>query len=769
MNTSEPDMSRSNPKRVGLFLNTPPAPSAIHESGKMVYQSLLFSDAYELDYLEVTPTSRLIPNNYDFYFFNYHISDMGWLDTKSLRHLSAPKITLVLEVLPNQPFFWCPADDFDAYCVLDPTMNVVDKRVYAMPRTLEVPAAIAPYHEPEIPVIGSFGFATPGKGFETLVDAVNREFEQAIVRINIPKMIEVNENHAWKFHKRDHTEYLRELCEKVAKPGVKVVVTQDFMTKDELIDWCAQNTLNCFLYSRFQPGLAATTDQAISSGRPLAVSTNQTFRHIHRYIQPYPLRGLRESIATSQPQVLQMQKDWHPANFSRRFEEVLADLGLFSGSESKQAKVSGEDFNPSPDSLELQVREPAIETVTESMPEPRRTLLTEVRARLSLKYRLRKVMKLELPVAPKLKLDESGTLKRELAEVRRVFHYFSEVGPRESLAQIVEERRGVNTVLLVSHKVRQRGTHEYGENIADALRKSSEYSFLYLECSHERELRAAIARTSPSAIIYNYDSKVMAWLTGQVTRKHKVPQFCIMHEVTQEEADRATQEVFDYYLCPDPTLEEHAPFVFKTARLIPPYLNYQWNPDIVTIGSFGFGAGDKGFERLVSLVQEQFDEARIRLHMPFDEVVDKQGQEALATAERCRSLVTKAGIQLDINHEFLTRQELLDFLAGNTLNAFLYDTSRARGIASTTDFALAVQRPIAVNRCPAFRHLNSATPSVLIEDATLTQIIGNGIAPLVPLYNDWSEARFIMCYERILDSVLPESHQVTSSEICAAS
>ena len=329
MNARTSQTSAIARKPLGLFLNTPPAPSAIHESGKMVYRSLLLSDRYELDYVEVGPTATLISGKYDFYFFNYHISEMGWLETKRLRDLPGLKITLVLEVLPNQPFFWCPADDFDAYCVLDPTMNVADKRVYALPRPLDVPDAVAPYREPEVPVIGSFGFATPGKGFEMVVDAVNREFEQAIVRINIPTMIEVNENHAWKFHKRNLTDHLRELCEKVAKPGVQVVVTQDYMKKDDLINWCAQNTLNCFLYSRYQPGLAATTDQAISSGRPLAVSTNEPFRHIHRYIQPYPFQGLRESIATSQPQVLRMQQDWHPKNFARKFEEVLEDFGLF--------------------------------------------------------------------------------------------------------------------------------------------------------------------------------------------------------------------------------------------------------------------------------------------------------------------------------------------------------------------------------------------------------------------------------------------------------
>jgi len=172
---------------------------------------------------------------------------------------------------------------------------------------------------------------------------------------------------------------------------------------------------------------------------------------------------------------------------------------------------------------------------------------------------------------------------------------------------------------------------------------------------------------------------------------------------------------------------------------------------------------------LVSLVQQEFDEARIRLHIPFDDVDDRNGYHALAIAERCRSLVTKAGIKLDINHEFLSRQELLDFLAGNTLNAFLYNTHQVQRISSAVDVALAVQRPIAVNRCEAVRHLKSAAPSIFIENASLTQIIEDGIAPIIPFYNDWSEARFIMCYKQILDGALAKRQEISSSKIYAAS
>jgi hypothetical protein len=317
----------------GLFLNTPKADSSIYESGVMIYDNLVRSDRYTLDYQEIDKNNRDIPDTYDFYAFNYHFRDMGWLDTKQIGRLPGLKLTFVLEVSPGNPFILLPGDDFDAYCVLDPTIDLPDKRVYAFPRALEAPPGLEPYANPEIPVIGTFGFLTRGKGYDQVVGAVSREFDKAVVRINIPEGKDVEP--LWK--RRFKMYLLRRSIEKVRNPGTEVRITEHYMTKPELIAWCSQNTLNCFLYDRDLPGLAATTDQCIVSGRPLAVSDNETFRHILKYIKPYPRRSLKESIAVSGAEVRKMQEDWSVGNFARRFEEVLEDFGLPGGHEIKLA------------------------------------------------------------------------------------------------------------------------------------------------------------------------------------------------------------------------------------------------------------------------------------------------------------------------------------------------------------------------------------------------------------------------------------------------
>ena len=521
---------------------------------------------------------------------------------------------------------------------------------------------------------------------------------------------------------------MAELCKKVAKKGIEVIVTNEYMTKEELINWCSQNTLNCFLYNRNQPGLSATTDQAISSGRPLAISNNPTFRHIHPYIKPYPYQSLKESINHSQSQVLKIQNDWHPLNFARQFEKVLNDNQF----------IVNQDIDTKNKLIQLQSIQYRQSTVVFHW------LIAKI------KGKTKKILK-DLGFK-----DKNTGFEDKNINFIPVSSSILETPPfAEVNNKFIDKITAENTILIVSHNQQSCGIYQYGINITRALQKSSRYSFIHVECSNEQELEECVISNNPSVVIYNYYPQTMPWLNSQITKKYKFVQMGIMHEVTQEGSDNATSEMFDYHLCPDPTLIVNNSNVVKVPRLIPPYINSTTLPNIITIGSFGFGFYDKGFEKLIETVQSEFDEARIVLHIPFNEVVDIEGSyHALNTAQRCRDIVAKPGIELIINHSFLELHQLLDFLASNTLNAFFYDVNKDRGISSCIEHALAVQRPIAITKCGMFRHVFNIKPSICIEDLSLTEIIKNGISPLVPFYNEWSEDNFILKYENIIDSLI---------------
>lgn len=306
----------------GLFLNTEKAICSIYESGKMSYDCLIQSENYSLDYVELSAENREISIGYDFYIFNYHCTQMRWLDTKRLKELPGFKATIVLEVSQNNPFHCVSKDDFDAYLVLDPTCKYFLKNVYTFPRPLEVASnPIAAYKDCGVPVIGTFGLSFSDKGFDEVVKAVNEEFEAATVRINVPNSVNVIP--------REVSDFNAIVAGLNLKNKIRIELSDHYFNKEELINWCAQNTLNVFLYNRrIGNGLSATTDQAIASGRPLAISTNPTFRHIHKYIKPYPYLSLKESIESTIPLVKKIQEDWSPRNFALRFETVLKENNI---------------------------------------------------------------------------------------------------------------------------------------------------------------------------------------------------------------------------------------------------------------------------------------------------------------------------------------------------------------------------------------------------------------------------------------------------------
>ncbi|MGI9101555.1 MAG: class I SAM-dependent methyltransferase [Terriglobales bacterium] len=319
--------------------------------------------------------------------------------------------------------------------------------------------------------------------------------------------------------------------------------------------------------------------------------------------------------------------------------------------------------------------------------------------------------------------------------------------------------------------------YEFGRSITDVLSRSAKYDFRRAECSSLDDLKSAVAQYDPEAIIYNYMPSVLPWVATKLAplcfsnnvASIRKPQIAIIHDVTQSVADtatactrklilrrggRLTNSIFDFYIAPDPTLLLRNPLVYKTGRLLQAYQNTFPLPAVPTIGSFGFGTPNKGFDRIVRRVQEEFDEAILRFNIPAADFGDKHGASARAIAQTCQALITKPGIRLVVTNDFLDQSSLLDFAAQNTINVFLYGDTGNRGLSSAIDIAMSVQRPIAVSQSVMFRHLFDVTPSVCIENNSLRSMIQNGFAPLQKHYEEWSADNLLWEYERVLDSVL---------------
>ena len=295
----------------GIFYNSPRSQCSIYESGLMIYEALKQSSQYFLAYTE----NRALKFNSDFAIFNYHPYVNNWMSHGILNQYQGRTFAVVLEVGHHGDLLPNTAKVFQKYMVIDPTIKDTDT-IFGFPRPIERYTP-APFKAPVV-TVGSFGFATPGKRWIEVLELTNAEFDKALIRINIPFATYVPDC------QREILKVVAELTSFHLKPGIELEITHNYMDKHQLIEWCAQNTINFFPYYRDLAGLAAVTDQAISARRPILVTNNPAFRHMFEYIKPLSSEtNLVETINKSLSGVIRMYEDWSPEAFYQKFESIL--------------------------------------------------------------------------------------------------------------------------------------------------------------------------------------------------------------------------------------------------------------------------------------------------------------------------------------------------------------------------------------------------------------------------------------------------------------
>ncbi len=300
----------------GIFYNSPHSLCSIWESGKMCYDALKKSDKYTLTYSE----NSTLDFSFDFAIINQHFTVNNWLSEELVKQFNKPIFCIVTEVsFFSNPIEFSPPY-FSDYIVLDSTINETDK-IHSFGRPIE-DFELKEELIYDIPRIFSFGMATHGKEWSKIVELVQNDYDNAFIHFNIPQGTHVPSD----MHNSEITNIITKCKNIINKPGIKLKITHDNLTKHQLIELCSKQTINCFIYNRqhlFGSGLSAVTDQAISSGIPLLVSDDRAFRHIHKYIDYHPKINIKTAIEKNKEGVLQMKKDWSMLNFLTKFEKIL--------------------------------------------------------------------------------------------------------------------------------------------------------------------------------------------------------------------------------------------------------------------------------------------------------------------------------------------------------------------------------------------------------------------------------------------------------------
>jgi len=293
----------------------------VHQFGLNISKTLRHSKKYVFEYAECSNSDeyyRAVANYQpSAIIYNYYQTTLPWLEKKVIRKINVPHIDIIHEVTQELAD---SADDsfFDYHIAADPTLLLKNPIVFKTGRL--IPKFENKYESPEIITVGSFGFATAGKGFERLILAVQHEFDIALIRLNIPFA---------KFGDEDgiNAKAIAKQCERlIVKPGIKLSISHDFLSQEDVLHFLSENTINAFLYEGGTGrGISSAIDQALAIQRPVAVTKSAMFRHVHSVVPSICIEhsSLSQIIENGFDPIATYANEWNEANLIWDYERII--------------------------------------------------------------------------------------------------------------------------------------------------------------------------------------------------------------------------------------------------------------------------------------------------------------------------------------------------------------------------------------------------------------------------------------------------------------
>lgn len=302
----------------------------------------------------------------------------------------------------------------------------------------------------------------------------------------------------------------------------------------------------------------------------------------------------------------------------------------------------------------------------------------------------------------------------------------------------------MRNILLVNHKKLQCGIFQYGENLSLLLKKDKSNRYFYLETNNHELLFNFLNNNKIDTILFNWHTATMPWVNEYVMSKlDEYRNYFIFHDHSLPHFSNLTGILFN-----DPTKKVNNINEFNIERFLFKRKPQKKPNNKIIISSFGFGFNDKGFQKIIDLVNKEFEDAIVRLHIPSAMSVDSNDYLKNKTIEECLNKRNDKN-ELLITHQYMSNEQLLDWLSESTLNCFFYDDKPSFGISSCIDYALSVDVPIAITKCSMFRHI--LNDNIIIENQSLKEIMNKGMESLTVYKNMWSEENFIKRINKIIN------------------
>ena len=313
-------------------------------------------------------------------------------------------------------------------------------------------------------------------------------------------------------------------------------------------------------------------------------------------------------------------------------------------------------------------------------------------------------------------------------------------------------------VLFLNHKVENCGVYQYGKRVNEILQKNMQIKYIYKEIdSYQEYCNILQDNAGIMAIIYNYHVSTMTWLNSSNIQRvvknigipHESPDnlFDIVCNIDPNAPERA-----NVFSLPRPIYENIEEIVNVTTsnETIDNFINKYTDINIPIFGSFGFGFDNKGFDKIIKIINEQYDTAIIKFVIPIAHF-DPDPNRINRMRDICIHANSKPGIILMISHDFFSNTDILKFLKSNTMNIFLYDTMYGRGISSTIDYAISVKKPLGISDSYMFRHIYS--DEICLYKNSINDCMIKSTKYLAKFLDEYSHNNIINKFEQILNTI----------------
>ena len=312
-----------------LFVNHQFQKCGVYEFGKAIGDVLVQSKKYNFLYREADSWEEFYEifqkEKPSIIIYNYHPCTMGWIGKNygliiNSHKIRVPQIGIIHEVTQK---IADRANDliFDYHIAADPALLLKNPIVYKTGRLIPRFQS-EPLNNQKINV-GSFGFATEGKGFTKIIERVQEELDSAIINLNISFAKYGDE-------RGDNARMIAETSHKIlTKDGIELSISHKHLTTEEILKFLSKNDLNVFLYEyQDDRGISSATDWAISVKRPFAITKSSMFRHL---FDCYPSiciedNSLKTILGNGVKHLERLCEKWSPENLLSDYERIIEDI-----------------------------------------------------------------------------------------------------------------------------------------------------------------------------------------------------------------------------------------------------------------------------------------------------------------------------------------------------------------------------------------------------------------------------------------------------------